>query len=123
MKEEEATLSNIDNQNVEHTQLEIPIVGEQLLELVVVAIKTKLKYEDNHVKDEEGRVRNYGNNEMKNITIKFLNLRIQLQISNDNNIYQQITEIDIEINELWALMNMMPKRRCNKKKKTTNHKV
>ena len=60
---------------------------------------------------------------MKNTAIKFLNLGIQLQIRSDNNIYQQRTKIDIEINELWVLMNEMPKRRYTKKKKKTSHKV
>ena len=31
--------------------------------------------------------------------------------------------MDIEINELWVLMNMMPKMRYIKKNKTTRYKV
>lgn len=100
MKEEETKLCHIDNQSVDHTQLEIAIVREQFLELVVVAIRIELACEDNHVKDEERKVRYYGNNEMENTSIQFFNLGIQLQTSSDNNIYQQRTKIDIEINEL-----------------------
>ena len=96
--------------------MEIAIVGEQFPELVVVAIKTELACEGSHVKDEEGKVRYYGNNEMENIAIKILNLGIQLQISSDNNIYQQRIKIDIEINELWVLMNRMPKKSTTKRR-------
>lgn len=36
---------------------------------------------------------------------------------------QQRTKLDIEINELWVLMNRTPIKRYIKKKKTTSHKV
>ena len=40
-----------------------------------------------------------------------------------DNMSQQIKKLDIEINELWVLMNRTHKKRYIKKKKTTSHKV
>ena len=55
------------------------------------------------------------------ITEKNNSSRIKKQLY--DNMSQQRTKLDIEINELWVLMNRTPKRRYIKKKKTTNHKV
>ena len=71
MKEDEVALSHIDNQSVYYKQLVNAIVGKQLTKLVVVETKIELACQDNHVMDEERKVRRYGNNEMENAAISF----------------------------------------------------
>ena len=51
------------------------------------------------MKDEERKVKSYGNNEMENTSINILNSGIQVEISSDSDMYQQRDKLDIEIDE------------------------
>jgi hypothetical protein len=48
---------------------------------------------------------------------------VQLQMSNNSNMFQQRIELDNEIDELQKLMMKFYKWRYNERKKTVSHKV